>query len=61
MQHERGIVACHEPLRICWTLFSPMFVRKSCDERVDALRVSRRWQWHLDEVFEKINSVTRYV
>ena len=54
--HERGIDICHETVRFWWNRFGPVF----------AAEIRRRaggpyafgdshWQWHLDEVFVKIN------
>ncbi len=31
------------------------------EKRVEAMRVHRHWQWHVDEVFVKIKGVTHYL
>ena len=33
----------------------------SAAKRVEAMRAHRHWQWHLDEVYVKINGVTHYL
>ncbi len=59
--HERGIDICYETVRFWWNRFGPMFaaeIRKRCGDRLSAWT---QWQWHLDEVFVKINGVTHYL
>ena len=59
--HERGIEISHETVRFWWNRFGPMFASEIRRRRVDRMRASRHWRWHLDEVFVKINGVTHYL
>ena len=59
--HERGIDICHETGRFWWNRFGPMFAAEVRRKRADKLRAWDQWQWHLDEVFVKINGVTHYL
>ena len=54
---ERGIDICHEPVRIWWSRFGPIFAAEIPKRRVQ-LRCFSRWRWHLDEVFVRINGET---
>jgi putative transposase len=59
--HGRGIDVSHETIRFWWNRFGPMFaseIRKKC---VQQLRAYSNWQWHLDEVFVKINGEMHYL
>ncbi|MCB6180173.1 IS6 family transposase [Rhodobacter sp. Har01] len=56
--HERGIEISHETVRYWWNRFGPMFAAEIMGKRVEAMRTHRHWQWHLDEVYVKINGVT---
>ena len=59
--HERGIEISHETIRFWWNRFGPMFVAEIRRKRVNQLRSYSNWQWHLDEVFVKINGETHYL
>ncbi len=59
--HERGIDICHETVRFWWNRFGPMFAAEIRRKRADRLRAWPQWQWHLDEVFVKINGETHYL
>jgi transposase-like protein len=59
--HERGIEISHETVRFWWNRFGPMFAAEIRGRRVEAMRACRQWQWHLDEVYVKINGVTHYL
>ena len=59
--HERGIEISHETVRYWWNRFGPMFAAEIRGKRVEAMRALRHWQWHLDEVYVKINGVTHYL
>jgi len=59
--HERGIDICHETIRFWWNRFGPMFASEIRRKRADRLRAWPQWQWHLDEVFVKINGETHYL
>ena len=38
-----------------------MFAAEIRSRRVEAMRAHRHWQWHLDEVYVKINGKTHYL
>jgi putative transposase len=59
--YERGIEISHETVRYWRNRFGPMFAAEIRDRRVEAMRAHRHWQWHLDEVYVKINGVTHYL
>jgi len=59
--HERGIDISHETVRFWWNRFGPMFASEIRRKWVSRMRVYSNWQWHLDEVFVKINGVTHYL
>jgi putative transposase len=59
--HERGIDICHETIRFWWTRFGPLFAAELRRRRVSRMRAHSNWQWHLDEVFVKINGETHYL
>jgi len=59
--HERGIDVSHETVRFWWNRFGPMFAAEIRKNRVSRIRAYSNWQWHLDEVFVKINGETHYL
>ena len=59
--HERGIDVCHESIRLWVDRFGPMFAGKIRVQRTGYMRHITQWQWHLDEVFVKINGETHYL
>ena len=59
--HERGIDVSHETIRIWSSRFGPMFASEIRRRRVQQLRAFSRWQWHVDEVFVKINGERHYL
>ena len=59
--HERGIDISHETVRFWWNRFGPMFAAEIRRKRVEHLRAHSNWQWHLDEVFVKINGERHYL
>ena len=59
--HERGIEVSHETVRYWWNRFGPMFAAEIRRKRASRLRAWPQWQWHLDEMFVKINGVTHYL
>lgn len=59
--YERGIVISHETVRFWWTRFGPLFASVIRKNMVSRMRSYSNWQWHLDEVFVKINGETRYL
>jgi|GEM_PF-1051440 hypothetical protein len=58
--HERGVDISHETVRFWWHRFGPMFANEIRKRRIEGSRTSR-WQWHLDEVFVKINGERHYL
>jgi putative transposase len=59
--HERGIDISHESVRFWWNRFGPLFAAEIRRNRAQNLRAYSNWQWHLDEVFVKINGETHYL
>ncbi len=59
--HERGIDISHETVRYWWNRFGPMFAAEIRRKRVQQMRAYSNWQWHLDEVFVKINGERHYL
>ena len=59
--HERGIDISHETVRYWWNRFGPMFAAEIRRSRVSRMRAYSNWQWHLDEVFVKINGERHYL
>ena len=58
---QRGIDICHETVRLWWNRFGPMFASEIRKKRVNAMRAHTHWQWHLDEVYVKINGQMHYL
>ena len=58
--HERGVEISHETVRFWWHRFGPMFASEIRKRRIEGMRTSH-WQWHLDEVFVKINGERHYL
>ena len=59
--HEQGIDISHETVRFWWNRFGPMFAAEIRRNRANRMRAHSNWQWHLDEVFVKINGETHYL
>jgi putative transposase len=59
--HERGVDISHETVRFWWNRFGPAFAAEIRKSRVRRMRAYSNWQWHLDEVFVKINGETYYL
>ncbi len=59
--HERGIDICRETVRHWWNRFGPLFASEIRRNRISRLKCYSNWQWHLDEVFVKINGETHYL
>ncbi|WP_298563120.1 IS6 family transposase [uncultured Aliiroseovarius sp.] len=59
--HERGIDVSHETIRFWWNRFGPLFASEIRKHRIQQLRSFSQWQWHLDEVFVKINGEQHYL
>ena len=56
--HERGIDICHETVRFWIERFGSKFAREIRKNRAGQ---HSNWQWHLDEVFVKINGERFYL
>jgi putative transposase len=59
--HEPGIDISHETVRFWWNRFGPLFAAEIRKKRVSQMRAYSNWQWHLDEVFVKVNGETHYL
>jgi putative transposase len=59
--HERGIDISHETIRFWWNRFGPIFAADIRSKRTQGMRTWQQWQWHLDEVFVRINGETGVV
>ena len=59
--NERGIHNSHETVRFWCNRFGPIFAAEIRRKRVSQMRVYSNWQWHLDEVFVKINGEMHYL
>jgi len=58
---ERGIDLCHETVRLWWNRFGPLFAADIRRERVSRMRGLNHWQWHVDEVYVRINGEMHYL
>ncbi|HXG70229.1 MAG TPA: IS6 family transposase, partial [Gemmatimonadaceae bacterium] len=59
--HERGIDISHETVRYWWNRFGPLFAGDIRRQRASCMRRYRQWQWHLDEMYVKVNGEMRYL
>ena len=59
--HERGIDISHETVRFWWNRVRADIRGRDPQKRVQHMRAYSNWQWHLDEVFVKINGETHYL
>ena len=59
--HERGVDVSHDTVRFWWNRFGPMFASEIRRNRISRMRAYSNWQWHLDEVFVKINGERHYL
>lgn len=59
--NERGIDISYETVRFWWNRFGPLFAAEVRKNRVSQMRAYSNWQWHLDEVFVRINGETHYL
>ncbi|AGI66499.1 IS91-family transposase [Octadecabacter antarcticus 307] len=59
--YERGIDISHETVRFWRNRFGPIFAAEIRRKRVSQMRAYSNWQWHLDEVFVKVNGETHYL
>ena len=58
---ERGIDLCHETVRFWWNRFGPLFAADIRRQRVQRMRGFRHWQWHLDEMYVRLNGQMVYL
>ena len=58
---ERGIDICHKTVRLWWIRFGPMFAGEVDRQRVSRMRGFRHCDWHLDEMYLKLNGEMVYV
>ena len=58
---ERGIDICHETVRKWVDRFGPMFASTIRKKRVQAMRQHTHWQWHLDEVYVRVQGEMKYL
>jgi putative transposase len=56
--HERGVDICHETVRFWVDRFGAKFAKEIRKKRAGQ---HSNWQWHLDEVFVKINGERFYL
>ena len=59
--HERGIEVSHETIRFWWNRFGPIFAAEIRKKRMDRVRASSGWRWHLNEMFVKLNGEGHYL
>ncbi|MEH6836673.1 MULTISPECIES: IS6 family transposase [Falsihalocynthiibacter] len=59
--HERGVDVSYETVRFWWNRFGPIFASEIRRKRIQQLRAYSNWQWHLDEMFVKINGERHYL
>ena len=52
---------CHESIRLWVDRFGTLFAKRIRKHRSSYMRQVTQWQWHLDEVFVKINGVQHYL
>lgn len=58
---ERGIDICHKTVRVSWNRFGPLFADNIRRQRVSRMRGFRDWQWHLNEMYVKLNREMVYL
>ena len=58
---ERGVDLCHETVRLWWNRFGPMFAADIRRQRVSRMRGFRHWQWHMDEMYVRVNGEMVYL
>ncbi|PRY24833.1 putative transposase [Aliiruegeria haliotis] len=59
--HERGVEISHETVRFWLRRFGPIFAAEIRKKRSERLCSWPQWQWHLDEIFVKINGERHYL
>lgn len=58
---ERRIDTSHEKILFLWNRFDPLFAVEIPRKRVEQICVHLNMQWHLKEMFVKINGETHYL
>lgn len=58
---DRGIDFSHEPVRLWWNRFGPLFASEIRRQRVSRMRGVHHWWWHFDEMYVKIGWEMRYL
>ncbi len=58
---EGGIDICHEIVRLWWNRFGPIFAADRGRQRISRMRGFRQWNWHLDEMYVRINDKMVYL
>ena len=58
---ERGIDLCHEPVRLWWDRFGPLFAVDIRGQRVSLMRGFRHCKWPLDEMYVRVNGEMVYL
>lgn len=56
--HDGGIDVSHETVRFSWNRFGPLLTTEIRRRQANWMRAYSNWQWHLGEVFVKINGET---
>ena len=59
--HGPGIDLCHETVRLWWNRFGPLFAADIRRQRISSMRGFRKWRWHVDEVYVRINGDIHYL
>ena len=59
--HERGIDISYETVRAWWNRFGPVFASEIRKRRTASMQGMLHWNWHLDEVFVRINGEIHYL
>ena len=59
--HERGIDISHETVRAWWNWFGPLFATEIRKKRAVQMPGYTQRQWHMDEVFVRINGEVHYL
>ena len=59
--HERRFNIGHETVRYWWKRLGPLFAAEIRKRRAADLAQGTQWQWHVDEMFVRINGVRHYL
>lgn len=61
MMVERVLDISHETVRFWWNRFGPMFAAELRRRRVSRMKGFRHWNWHLDEMYVRLNGKMVYL